>query len=692
MPMDRETVDRILSEHEAWVEGNGGKQADLRGADLEGMDLHGAFLPEADLLGAKLAGTNLIGADLGGAQLSESDLQDANLTGAVLTEASLQEASLMRATCTRADFRAADLRWVNFRDAQLQETDLRDALLEGAGLQGADLTTAFLRGAKLDGALLEGATLPPALDQPALEKVLRDHELWLGGEGGQRAELDRTDLSGLDLAGADLARASLVGTTLDQAHLHGANLAQADLTGASLRGAQLQEANLSWASLREANCTAADLRESRLDGADLQVANLEQSLLVAASLSEANLPGARLTEANMQSADLEKAYAVGAVFESANLQGVNLARATLTQANLEGADMEQAALAEADFHQANVRGAKLDTQVNQILTRHQEWVDGNGGAPATFQEAELVGAYQRVNGVEAHSGLAAELYQRVQRAEAEAAAERAYPASAHYDGQLAADFRPAPSRWETIKATAGEWLGRMTERFSRSQETESETSPPPERASDERVGKQVLLFPTQALAKDAGRMLPESYEYEVQPARGDGEELYAVLVSRRGAGAERSPGTDQSARPVQVSVFASEEQAESYGRALASSHEYEVQHTMMGNRSLHAVLASPRTFAASHEREAAAPPPPAAQASRDPAEGQHLAAAGQTPTYEEGRAAYHEVLERQNEIKATIAGMEDPAEREKAERLLATVQQDAAARQRSPERTAELDR
>lgn len=79
-----------------------------------------------------------------------------------------------------------------------------------------------------------------------------------------------------------------------------------------------------------------------------------------------------------------------------------------------------------------------------------------------------------------------------------------------------------------------------------------------------------------------------------------------------------------------------------------------------------------------------------AETGREPAGGQSPAT--RPLTYEEGRAAYHEVLERRDEIKATIAGMADPAEREKAERLLATVQQDATARQRSPERTAELDR
>lgn len=83
------------------------------------------------------------------------------------------------------------------------------------------------------------------------------------------------------------------------------------------------------------------------------------------------------------------------------------------------------------------------------------------------------------------------------------------------------------------------------------------------------------------------------------------------------------------------------------------------------------------------ERPVAGPqsPPPAS----DPAP-----AAARLPTHEEGRAAYHRVLERQEEIKAAIAAMPDPAEREKAERLLATVQQDAAARQQ--ERQQEQNR
>lgn len=49
----------ILSEHQKWLDGDGGKRAnlcdaDLRGADLRGANLRGANLRDADLCGANI--------------------------------------------------------------------------------------------------------------------------------------------------------------------------------------------------------------------------------------------------------------------------------------------------------------------------------------------------------------------------------------------------------------------------------------------------------------------------------------------------------------------------------------------------------------------------------------------------------------------------------------------------------------
>ena len=64
----------ILADHRAWLAGQKGTRADLRGADLRGADLTGADLTCADL--------------------TDADLRSAVLTGAVLTRAVLTDADL----------------------------------------------------------------------------------------------------------------------------------------------------------------------------------------------------------------------------------------------------------------------------------------------------------------------------------------------------------------------------------------------------------------------------------------------------------------------------------------------------------------------------------------------------------------------------------------------------------------------
>ena len=68
-----------------------------------------------------------------------------------------------------------------------------------------------------------------------LKKILEDHENWLKGEGGSRA----------DLRHADLRHANLSDANLSDADLRGADLSDADLRGANLSGANLSDANLS---------------------------------------------------------------------------------------------------------------------------------------------------------------------------------------------------------------------------------------------------------------------------------------------------------------------------------------------------------------------------------------------------------------------------------------------------------------
>ena len=110
--MEASKLKEILEQHKLFLDGKGGKRADLRGANLEG-----ANLKHADLEGANLRGANLKGANLEGANLI-----DANLNRAKLYYTNLKDADLRR-----ADLRGANLNGANLNGANLYGVNLKDA-------------------------------------------------------------------------------------------------------------------------------------------------------------------------------------------------------------------------------------------------------------------------------------------------------------------------------------------------------------------------------------------------------------------------------------------------------------------------------------------------------------------------------------------------------------------------------------
>ncbi len=62
--MEESQLKQILEDHEIWLQGSGGRRADLRGAYLRGAYLRGAYLRGAYLRGAYLRGADLQGAYL----------------------------------------------------------------------------------------------------------------------------------------------------------------------------------------------------------------------------------------------------------------------------------------------------------------------------------------------------------------------------------------------------------------------------------------------------------------------------------------------------------------------------------------------------------------------------------------------------------------------------------------------------
>lgn len=132
--MNKDTLNNILHQHEAWLNGYGGKRAILECEDLQGVNLQGVNLRSADLNGAYLQRANLQGADLKDADIKDTDLRCVNLEGANLEGANLEDACLIGANLQRVN-----LRYVNLQGANLRGVDLKDADLLGADLRCANL-------------------------------------------------------------------------------------------------------------------------------------------------------------------------------------------------------------------------------------------------------------------------------------------------------------------------------------------------------------------------------------------------------------------------------------------------------------------------------------------------------------------------------------------------------------------------
>lgn len=364
--------------HRQWLDGKGGRRAELQFQDLSGLPLKGARLAEAKLAGANLSGCNLEGADLARADLFGADLEGAELTGANLMGADLRGANLHRATLNDVILRGADFRSGTLSDssgatrrdgaavltearlerailcsAKLTGCDLTGADLMDADLSGADLSKCVMLGVDLSGANLMGAQLagtivdsdmlsrgrhvpdgvatmlaePPRRRVPVteLQALVDAHGHWIdsGGANGARLDLDMAELDplvlhGRNLAGARLRRCRLIASDWADNRLEMADLSYSDLSDAVLDGSVL-----SGATLRRANLSGA-----RLAGVDLTSQTLSGGRAWPANLDGANLRGADLTNAVLSGAILRKADLAGAITTGVNMRGADLAGAT----------------------------------------------------------------------------------------------------------------------------------------------------------------------------------------------------------------------------------------------------------------------------------------------------------------------------------------------------------------------------
>jgi len=74
------------------------------------------------------------------------------------------------------------------------------------------------------------------MNKTELAKILKEHEKWLNGDGGIRANLRWANLGGANLRWANLSGANLSGANLSGANLSGANLGGANLSNTIYNG------------------------------------------------------------------------------------------------------------------------------------------------------------------------------------------------------------------------------------------------------------------------------------------------------------------------------------------------------------------------------------------------------------------------------------------------------------------------
>lgn len=119
------------------------------------------------------------------------------------------------------------------------------------------------------------------ITQVELDKIIDEHQKWVRGLSGQRANLSNCDISGLDMGysnlidgifvNADMSSVDLTRTVLDAAKMSGAILKGANLSFANLFFTDLSRVDLSGAILKGAFFYRSDLTSCKFkDNRDLQ--------------------------------------------------------------------------------------------------------------------------------------------------------------------------------------------------------------------------------------------------------------------------------------------------------------------------------------------------------------------------------------------------------------------------------------
>ena len=77
----KDELGKILADHKLYLDGNGGKRANLSGSNLSHSDLSHSNLSDSDLCSSNLRGIDLSHSNMSGSDMRDSDLRNSNLRG-----------------------------------------------------------------------------------------------------------------------------------------------------------------------------------------------------------------------------------------------------------------------------------------------------------------------------------------------------------------------------------------------------------------------------------------------------------------------------------------------------------------------------------------------------------------------------------------------------------------------------------
>lgn len=230
-----------------------------------------------------------------------------------------------------------------------------------------------------------------ARTQMELDAVVALHERFATQRGGRRAQLGKTDLTGLRLANRNLAEADFAGASLESASLFGAKLQRASLYCTDLRNADLRHADLTHADMRGVSLKGANLSFAKLDNADLRAAMMmfmsadgvaivdhgETGGDGTVDFSNCSLKRASFGNAKLDGANFSGAMLQGASFRGAKLKNVKFEGAILTGVDLKELSVPPELLADCITDVSPASLAKFD-MLRSRLDAHQEWIVSAG--------------------------------------------------------------------------------------------------------------------------------------------------------------------------------------------------------------------------------------------------------------------------------------------------------------------------